>query len=322
LSRQLGAGYDRDVVRVRVVIGMAIVIATRVAGADAPHAVAIASAAGTCPSSTDVTAALIAIFPDLQSAAADDASALHIELNPTEHGIHVRAGNAERDFTGDDCAERARKAAVFVALVLAPPTVDAPIDAPVVEPPAASSVTRAAVVAPPHVDRAWPWLQLDLAAAIETAPRDANDLYASGAELGVFIGAEHVGAIASIAALASSDMQVGSTAANLSRTPAAFGVRVRTRDGRIALAADAAVTTSLLVVRGLDMYGAQSDRLELGGRVAARVEFWAWPRIAVFAAAQLDVVPDTYNLALPSGMVGTTPGWWLGGVIGATAGFP
>ncbi|HEX4454682.1 MAG TPA: hypothetical protein VH143_27670 [Kofleriaceae bacterium] len=308
-------------VRVRVVIGMAIVIVTRVAAADAPRPVAIASAAGTCPSSTDVTAALIAIFPDLQSAAADDATALHIELSATEHGMHVRAGNAERDFTGDDCAERARKAAVFVALVLAPPTVDAPV-ASAAEPSAPAVVTRAAVGAPPHAERAWPWLQVDAAAAIETAPRDANDLYASGGELGVFVGAEHVGAIASVAALAASDMQVGSTVASLSRTPVALGVRVRTRDGRIGLAADAAVTTSLLVVRGLGMYGAESDRFELGARAGARIEFWVVPGIAVFAAAQLDVVPDTYNLALPSGMAGTTPGWWLGGVIGATAGFP
>ncbi len=321
MSRQLRAGYD-DEVRARAFIGPAIVVAAHVAAhvaaADAPHAVAIASAAGTCPSSTDVTAALIAIFPDLQSA--DGAGALHVEVNATEHGIHVRAGTAERDFTGDDCAERARKAAVFVALVLAPPTVDDQVEP--IAPIAPASLPRAAVVAPPHADRAWPWLQIDLAAAVEAAPRDANDLYASGAELGVFIGAEHVGEIASISALASSDMQVGSSGASLSRTPAAFGVRVRTRDGHFGLAADAAVTTSLLVVRGLGMYGAQSDRFELGGRAAARVEFWVVPTIAVFAAAQLDVVPDTYNLALPSGMAGTTPGWWLGGVIGATAGFP
>ncbi|HEY1552255.1 MAG TPA: hypothetical protein VGG28_30720, partial [Kofleriaceae bacterium] len=322
VQRTRRASYDRRVVRASAVIGLAIIVAARSAGADAPRPVAIASDAGTCPSSTDVTAALNAIFPNLQTAAPDDATALHVALTAAEHGIHVRAGDAERDFTGDDCAERARKAAVFVALVLAPPTVDEPVAEPS-EPSAPASVTRAAVVEPPRTHRDSPWLQLDAGAAIEAAPRDANNLVTGGGQLGVFVGAEHVGAIATLSGLAPSDMQIASTRASLLRTPAAFGVRARMRDGRIALAADAALTTSLLVVRGLDaMVGAQSARLELGARVAGRVEFWAWPRIAVFAAVQLDVIPDTYDLALPSGTVGSTPGWWLGGVIGATAGFP
>jgi hypothetical protein len=321
LSRAPRASYHHTV-RTRAFIGFAIVLATptvsRVAAADAPHAIAVASAAGACPSATDVTAALIAIFPDLRVAAPDDATALHVDLSATDHGIHVRAGSAERDFTGDDCAERARKAAVFAALVVAPPTVDVPAE-PIAEP---ARVTRSVDIAPPRrAARDWPWLQLDLAAALETAP-DINNLYSTGGELGVFVGGEHVGAVASVAALASSDLQAGSTVASLTRMPAAFGVRVRRRDGQIGVAADAAVTTSLLIVRGLGTYGEQSDRFEVGGRLAARVEYWAWPRIAVFAAAQLDIVPDTYNLAAPSGMAASTPGWWVGGVIGATAGFP
>jgi hypothetical protein len=317
---------DDHGVAARVLIGLAIVAAARVASADPPHVVAIASDAGTCPSATDVTAALIAIFPDLQTAAPDDASAMHVELGARDHGLHVRAGDAERDFTGDDCAERARKAAVFVALVLAPPTVDVPA---VVEPPAAAPTTvhKAFVASPSRSTTApastSPWLQLDVAAALEAAPRDTNNLVTGGGELGVFVGGEHFGAVATLAGLASTTMQVASSTASLTRAPASFGIRVRNRQDRVAVAADAALTTSLLVVRGLDaMVGTQSERLELGARVTARIELWAWSRVAVFAAAQLDVVPDTYELALPSGMAGTTPGWWIGGLIGATAGFP
>ncbi|HEY3801294.1 MAG TPA: hypothetical protein VGL61_01755 [Kofleriaceae bacterium] len=311
----------------RVLIGLAIVAAARIAAADAPPVVAIAGDAGTCPTASDVAAALTAIFPNLETATPDDPAALHVELSPQGEGFHVRAGDVERDFTGGDCAERARKAAVFVALVLAPPTVEVPPD-PVAAPSAAPGETsaRAAVALPPVGPAAPsgpPWLQLDVAAAIETAPRDANNLVAGGGELGVFIGGARVGAIATLSGLAPTDMQVGTTGAQLTRTPAAFGIRGRARSGRVGFAADAALTTALLTVRGLDpSYGAQSERFELGARVGARIEVWPWSRIAVFAAARLDIVPDTYELALPgAGMVGATPGWWIGGVIGVTAGF-
>jgi hypothetical protein len=315
-------------VSARVLIGLAIVAAARIAIADAPPVVAIAGDAGTCPTASDVTAALTAIFPNLKSATPDDPTALHVELRPEGEGFHVRAGDVERDFTGGDCAERARKAAVFVALVLAPPTVEMPPEPAAAAPSTApgETIARTAVVLPPPSPAAPsgpPWLQLDVAAALETAPRDANNLVAGGGEIGVFIGGARVGAVATLSGLTPTDMQVGTTGAQLTRTPAAFGIRGRARSGRVGFAADAALTTALLTVRGLDpSYGAQSERFEVGARVGARIEVWPWSRIAVFAAARLDIVPDTYELALPgAGMVGTTPGWWIGGVIGVTAGF-
>ncbi len=255
-----------------------------------------------------------------------------VEVNATGAPAFTFApGTAERDFTSDDCAERAlqgrgvRRAGARAAR---PSTTRSSRSAPIAP---ASPSPELAVVAPPHADRAWPWLQIDLAAAVEAALSPTPTIsYASGTPSS----AVHRRGARRHRSRRSRRWRRAGHAGRLERREAS-----RASPGRHSACAcgraDVATSgsrpmprspTSLLDVRGLGMYGAQSDfgsAASAGEPQRAVLEFWVVPIIAVFAAAQLDVVPDTYNLTRCRERhgAGTTPGWWLGGKIGATGRF-
>jgi len=94
------------------------------ASADHTHTIDLVASDGGCPTNQAFADALRSIFPDvaIRGEHGDD---LRVELVGSSDRYRVVAGTTEREFVDPSmrCDERARNAAVFVALVLEPPVV-------------------------------------------------------------------------------------------------------------------------------------------------------------------------------------------------------
>jgi hypothetical protein len=272
--------------------------------ARAAHRVAVHGAESGCPSADSFAAELRTIFADVVIA---DDFGLRVELQDAGADYRVIAGGAERQFSDASrrCDERARKAAVFVALVLEPPQVDLPTVA-----------APAAIVAGPR--RRW-LAELEVGGLFDAAPRaDTNSLFAGGAQARLFAGARYVGAIVAVSGESPTELELRGARARLTRVPFDAGVRARLRRGKLDLGLDGSLVLAYQSSRGLDAaLGVEQSRLEVGIRLAVKAQYWAWARVAPFLALQTEIIPRPYELVLPgAGVVGTTPQYWVGTVAG------
>jgi hypothetical protein len=264
-----------------------------------------------CPSHEEFAHALRAIFPDLRIPDTQHSDDMRVEVDDSGSRYRVAAGEEQREFVDPDrrCDERARHAAVFVALVLEPPFVRD----------AQPSVVEHAE---PRSDRAaerFPHVQLGIAGIIAAAPRsDSTGITTAGGQLQLFVGRRDVGAVVGVTALAPSTVQLEGVSARVTRVPFDLGVRGTMHRGRAALSLDAKLVVAMQVTRGVGTSLAQTQtRLEPGIAIATRFEFWGWKQSAPFAGLEVELVPRTYNLEWAGmGVVGTTPRYWLGVVAG------
>jgi hypothetical protein len=283
---------------------LCLLLTTGAASAKVTHAVAVHGTASSCPSPEAFAAALRAIFPDVLIGS--DAG-LRVELSDAGPAWHITAGAAERTFTDGEarCDERARNAAVFVALVLEPPQISLP------------TVPEVHATHVPSRDRLL-MVQLEVGGLFETALKTANGLYSGGAQLRLFVGSRYVGAVVAVAGLSPTELELRGTRVRLTRVPFDIGLRGRYRLHKVDLALDGTLVMGLQNTKGLDPgLGVEENRLEIGFRVVAKVEYWALRRVAPFIALQTEVVPKPYDLVVPGlGVAGTTPQYWLGAVAG------
>ena len=129
---------------------------------------------------------------------------------------------------------------------------------------------------------------------------------------------------AGAAALAPVDTTVGGIRVRQWRLPADAGVRAR---GAIRIGerhtlepyGELGVALALMREGALDLANPQTrTSVELGLRAAAGVQWVGESRIAPFVALHAEVVPSPPTVsALPRGVVGHTPGLWLGATAGA-----
>jgi hypothetical protein len=286
----------RQLARVVAIVGAAV--SSR---AHAAQTVVLAGSDDGCPSRAAVASALVAIVPSVRIESGEPADGPRVELWDEGAQFRVSTGTDAREFTdwAHRCDERARKAAVFIALVLEPPTVRPP-------PPPPPPWPKNAVLA----------VELEAAALLDAAPQ--MELYSGGAAAALFVGARYVGGVLGVGALSPTTLELKGARARLWRIPVELGLRGRLRRGRVGLAIDAVAFVGAQVTEGLDVVNARTDtRAELGVGVAARIEWVATRRWVPFLAFRAEVVPEPYNLTLPSvGVVGTTPQYWVGGALG------
>jgi hypothetical protein len=247
-----------------------------------------------------VAAALKAIDSRLTLGGAD--ADLHVELYDEGARFRVVAGTVVREFTGDTerCDERARKAAVFIALVFRPPTIELP---------------------PPRPPAAWRRLLVDLElSAVGLGAPGASADGVGGAELRLFVGTRYFGASLGVQGLSPTVLQLAAARARLDRVPVDLSLRGAVGRGRLTGSAEAGLMLAALISRGLEVpLSIETSRLEVGVRLALGAELRLRRRIALHAAALAEVVPRPYSLVLPTlGVVGKTPGLWLGGGVGVS----
>ena len=228
-----------------------------------------------------------------------------------------------------DCAERARVAAVFVALALAPDDVPAAaIGATPASPsPAASPAAPAAspVEPPPSATVGSPAraAEVELGAAFDAGVSSDPSAVHPGARLALALGRGAFAVTIGVDALASATTSVGGLRLRERRLPASLGARARARWRGVAPYGELGLGATLVSERALDLATPTTDTaLELGVYAAVGLRFSTVARLAPYVAAHAQFVPSPAAIsALPRGVVGHTPNLWLGATAGASVGF-
>ena len=202
-----------------------------------------------------------------------------------------------------DCVERARIAAVFVALVLSPPAtppLPAPPPAPIVLPPP-----------PPAPPVTTTTIQTAIAGRSDTAVaggRTATTGTAIGAEARLSVGRRALAVEAAAGALSSTTSTLGQVRVREQRFPCSVAATFRRHAGaHVELAGALGVSLTPFTLKGQGLMSpSPATRLDVGGRaeVAAR---WTGHAVAPFAGVHVEYFPHTYDIAvMPAGAIGRT----------------
>lgn len=213
-----------------------------------------------------------------------------------------------------DCAERARVAAVFVALTVSPPSIP-PRRVP---PPPAPPVLPPVLAPAPRANR---WLDLGVAGRLDigvAGGRDVTTGLAGGGELRIDVGQGWAGLEATAGVLSSTESAFGSVKVSERRFPCSLSATVRRRAGaRLQLGGGLGVALAPLALSGQGLAPATPvTRLDVGGRVAFEVRVAAGA-VTPFASLHVEYFPRPYEIAVdPLGQIGTTAPLQIGLSLG------
>jgi hypothetical protein len=265
----------------------------------------IVEAQGSCPSGEAVRAALLPALTAVPPAAGRQAP----RVTDLGDRFVVDAAGQTGAFVdlGRDCTERARVAAVFIALALSPPA--AP-ERPAPPPPPA----------PPSAPRRWFELAAEarLDGALVGAP--AATTVAWGGEVRGAVGRGVLGIAATAGVLAPTDDAFGSVEVRQQRFPLSLSLTLGHELARgLGIAGDLglAVVPFTLQGEGLSTV-APATRIDLGARLAVALRLPALAgRLAPVVGLHADIFPRPYRFSVdPLGDIGSSSGFWLGASLG------
>ena len=254
-----------------------------------------------CPAREAVAAALspalVHIRPNVDPLPSDFRTVdLGDAFEVTTGGQVQRYADAARD-----CAERARVAAVFVALAMNPPSLEAPRP----PPPSATEPPR-----PPPTPEGL-WLSLGVAARVDGAVgggSDATSGATAGGEIDVAFGRGSFGIEVTAGAMTSTENTVDSVQVKEQRFPCSLAATVHRRPSahlEVGAALGAALTPFTLHGQGLDTT-LPATRFDAGARLALELKV-AGHALTPFANLHVEYFPRTYEIAVaPLGNIGTT----------------
>jgi hypothetical protein len=292
----------------------------------APRAARGEPVASHCPERAEVLRALQALSAHVAGGAPAAHDDLQLSTEDAGDAYRVSVNGRTRSYADAhrDCAERARVAAVFAALVLSSPNdadlgseaEPAPSPAVIAKPPAPI------VVSATTGRRARPWW-FDAGAVAALAPDVSGPPFDAAAELGfAYVPDDWGGAIGLRLPAVPSTLPLGDTTAHLLRTPLDLVGRWVVRVPPFCGALDAGAVLSLLRLRQAEDSGRSTrTRLEPGLRIATR---WQLENVGISPYFELfsEVIPVRYQLGLePTGVLAKTPGLWLGAALGVSAHF-
>jgi hypothetical protein len=270
----------------------------------------------TCPTREAVAAALSPalahIRPNLDPLPSDFRLAdLGDAYEVTVGGQVQRYADAARD-----CAERARVAAVFVALAMNPPSLEPPRPPPPVPPPVVQQPQP-----PPTPEPDVSWLSVGVAARIDGAvggDGDATSGATAGGELDVAFGRGSLGIEATAGLVTSTQNTIASVQVTQQRFPCSLSATFRRRASahlEVGAGVGAALTPFTLHGQGLDTT-LPVTRFDVGARLALELRV-ARPGLAPFASLHAEYFPRTYEIVVaPIGNIGTTAPLQLGFSLG------
>ena len=234
----------------------------------------------------------------------------------------VSVGGERRRFDDEkrDCSERARNAAVFVALVLDPLRVpEPPKPKPAAEPERPAPEAAPAPMALPaasHLDfELGPVLWIGLGAPSQNIPL-AGGVGARlrwGKTLGLAIGG---------GAFLPSSLHYERADVRALWVPADLSLFFRQRRQAWELGAELGAMAAFLSLVGERVERAErQNRIELGGRFGVWLRYWATPQSALFLSAHGAFFPRPYLLDVEGlGEIGQTPALWMGTSLGVVIG--
>ena len=279
------------------------------ASSDRP-AVELVTTGGDCPSLDELATALAQFLPGRPiRSARTGTGAILVEVTDLVSRYRVAVAGQERLFADEArrCEDRAQTAAVFVALILEPPSAG---DEPA--PPAPAL----AVVAPSPPPRHRLFVDVEATGALRFSPPPGpgDTLLAGGASLRVSAGWRSLGLALGVSALTPSRISVdGGGAARLQRVPVDLDLRLLLRWRRVELLLDGGLQLTAAGVRGEEVPGGTGTTvLDVGWRAALGVRVRGSARVWPLLALEASVVPGGTLLLIDAQVVGATPRWWLG----------
>ena len=215
-----------------------------------------------------------------------------------------------------DCAERARVAAVFVALAMNPPSLEPPRPPPPVPPPVVQQPQP-----PPTPEPEMSWRSIGVAGRIDGAvggDGDATSGVTAGGEVGVGFGRGSFGIEATAGLVTSTQNTIASVQVTQQRFPCSLSATFRRRASthlEIGAGLGAALTPFTLHGQGLDTT-LPVTRFDVGARLALELRV-ARPGLTPFASLHAEYFPRTYEIVVaPIGSIGTTAPLQLGISLG------
>lgn len=215
-----------------------------------------------------------------------------------------------------DCAERARVAAVFVALAMNPPSLEAPRPPTPAPPPVIQQQPAQPAPAPEGA-----WLSLGLAARIDGAVGGGNDATSGateGGEIDVAFGRGSVGIEATAGLVTATNDTVSSVQVKQQRFPCSLAATIHRSAGahlEVGAALGASLTPFTLHGQGLDTT-LPVTRFDAGARLALELKVTG-RALAPFASLHVEYFPRTYEIVVaPLGNIGTTAPLQLGLSVG------
>jgi hypothetical protein len=288
------------------------------ARASEPELQSLVGGQSTCPRSDLVLAELATLLPPERVSARLRARAGTPAVELVDLGVpfQVVVGGHVREYRDEarDCAQRARVAAVFVAMTIDPAAViTAPAPSPPAPPPPAVADTP----------RGPPAARVDVAAAIDAGTIADERVAQGGLDVRLAVGRRPLAFVAGATVLWPADTSIGGVRLHQWRLPIDAGVRVRFIERRFAPYAELGLCAAALSETAADLAAASNrTTIELGVRGAIGVRVGA-SRLAPFAALRADWVPSPPEIyARPQGVAGHTPTLWIGASAGASLGFP
>jgi hypothetical protein len=247
-----------------------------------------------------------------------------IEIVDLGASFRVGAAGRAREYRDEarDCAHRARVAAVFVALAIAPASLAEPPAPPPPQPPPPPAPRPAPPQAPSAPPAPADRIRIDVGAAVDVGV-GANNLVAHpGVAFRVAAGQGRLAFVAGASALVPVDTTIGGVRLSAWRLPVDAGVRARLTPAALAPYADLGLGATLVSARGVDLATTDSDTgVELGLRAAVGARLATPARLTAFATIAAEWVPRPAAIfALPRGEAGHTPAVWLGATVGGSVG--
>jgi hypothetical protein len=269
---------------------------------------ATVDAAGDCPASADIEAALT----QLLSAKSDRTASATVTVRDlgTTWSVHVAGRSATYSDPDRNCAERTKVAAVFVALVLEPPDIG--------EPPPAPAMRESVGSTHPRLSRIH---RLDLAPEFLLAPGAGKRSSAMtwGGALRWLASGEHFGLTAGLEGSYPAVAKVQPYELSLARISIDTSASLCWRWSTAELGIELGPYGALLLAHGRGLYpSASSTHMDAGGRLGFRAQtIGRW--VSPFLALQAELSARRFSLMVdPIGDVGTAPRIWVGVLAGAS----
>jgi hypothetical protein len=313
MRRKLAVRFSRVSV---LLAGVAIAPGARAAP---PPSLRVGAEEGACPTAGQVAEILKRLLPRTKVFAEAG------PFGPEDAAIfdqgslfRVTVAGQDRSFVDATrvCAERAQHAAVFIALVLDPPTIAEPPEAAVTVPaaPIAPEPARAPpVVAPPATQ----W-ELTLGGLLLVAPsvHDRETAVASG--VAAWVRGKRGFHLGFGAGLLRGSLRYNGAEADAWWIPIDVAVGFTVKTSVWEVGGEIGPSAGVLSIVGVNLEQVSRQvRVELGGRASALSRFWFSQNFALFLSADALLRPVPYALRIsPEGEVGRTPWVWLGASAG------
>jgi len=325
-----------------------LALAAATARAEPPASLRVVGDESACPNPSQVVGLLARLLqrtkiaPASGSAGVDDAS-----ISDEGTNFRVTVARQERSFADPtrQCTERARHAAVFIALVLDPPVVAEPAapspappatsappratspsaptapvapSTPVPRPTAASTRENAPSATPPERVGATSHFDVALGALVQVAPPSSTRSWTTMGGAAAWARYKREFYLSVGAGVLYGSLHFDEADAGAWIVPLDFAAGWSVRVGGWEAGAEIGPALSVLAIAGKNLEQNQRQiRLELGGRAGVAGRFWFNDNFALCLSLGATWVPSPYRLAVDEpegrGSVGSMPTLWLRG---------